>query len=92
MAVLDNRHCVEVMSEPDEVECSSVEDLSWVKRIAAARRARKQSEFLAQKKADKSEGEISLPTSVKEFRRAVLTRSSQRMRQREASLSDGRCI
>ncbi|KAM7542590.1 hypothetical protein Aperf_G00000000743 [Anoplocephala perfoliata] len=88
-AVLDtHHHCTEFMSEPDEVECSSIEDLSWVKRIAAARRARKQLESQAQKNVDKSEGEISLPTSVKELRRAVLTRSSQRMRQIEASFSD----
>nr|CDS27020.1 hypothetical protein HmN_000712700 [Hymenolepis microstoma] len=90
-ALLDERKEREeaVLSEPDEIESSSADDLSWVKRIASTRRARRQAETSTPQPNDKSNGEVSVASSVKEFRRAILARSSQRMRQRETSLSDG---
>ncbi|VDO03142.1 unnamed protein product [Rodentolepis nana] len=84
-----NAHREVVFSEPDEIESSSADDLSWVKRIASTRRAKRQAEALIPQTADKSNGEVSVTSSVKEFRRAILARSSQKMRQREASLSEG---
>ncbi|VDL63138.1 unnamed protein product [Hymenolepis diminuta] len=78
-----------IISEPDEIESSTADSLSWVKKISAARRARKQAEAPTPSTAEKSDGEVSVPTSVKEFRRVILARSSQRMRQRKTSVSDG---
>ncbi|CDI96897.2 conserved hypothetical protein [Echinococcus multilocularis] len=73
--------------DPAEVCCSITEDLSWVEGVAA--RVGVSSPPSTLKNGERSAGEVVLPISVKQqLRRRILAKSSQRMRQRDASLSD----
>lgn len=73
--------------DPAEVCCSFTEDLSCVEGIAS--RVGVSSPPSTPKNGERSAGEVVLPISVKQqLRRRILAKSSQRMRQRDASLSD----
>ncbi|VDK20847.1 unnamed protein product [Taenia asiatica] len=72
--------------------CSSAEDLSWVEGMAG--RVDASSPPSTATNGVRSVGEVILPISVKQLlqkqqlRRTILAKSSQRMRQRDASISD----
>ncbi|VDM35112.1 unnamed protein product [Hydatigera taeniaeformis] len=74
-----------------EVCCSSTEDLTWVEGMAT--KVVVTSPPSTPTNGEKSVGEVILPTAVRQqLRRAILAKSSQRMRQRSASLFDGRMM
>lgn len=78
-------------SYPARVCSSSTEDLSWVEDMAAGVGASSPPSTATNE--SRSFGEVVLPISVKQqLRRTILAKSSQRMCQRDVSLSDGRMI
>ncbi|KAL5964692.1 hypothetical protein TSMEX_007559 [Taenia solium] len=78
--------------DDDQTCCSSTEDLSWVEGMTGRLGASSPPSTVTN--GARSVGEVILPLSVKQLlqkqqlRRAILAKSSQRMRQHDASISD----
>lgn len=82
------RRAGRVTPKPVENSSSSTEDLSWVESMVPKVSPPKSPQSLSSA-SEKSPGEVTLLTSLqqKQLRRTILAKSSERMRQRNSSLS-----